>query len=61
MRLWPLKKYTNGASLHGDVAELRHMLGIGGDGKVTIIDFQASRALVPNLDVMLLQATPFLI
>jgi hypothetical protein len=42
--------------LHGDV-ELRHML-IGGDGKVTIINFQRSRALVPNLDVMLLEATP---
>lgn len=42
--------------LHGDV-ELRHML-IGGDGKVTIINFQRSRALVPNLGVMLLEATP---
>ena len=42
--------------LHGDV-ELRHML-IGGDGKVTIIDFQMSRALVPNADVMLLPTTP---
>ena len=37
--------------LHGNV-ELRHML-IGGDGKVTIIDFQMSRALVPNSDMLL--------
>ncbi|KAL0072153.1 hypothetical protein AAF712_001076 [Marasmius tenuissimus] len=42
--------------LHGDV-ELRHML-IGGDGKVTIIDFQQSRALEPILDVRLERATP---
>ncbi|KAJ7293303.1 hypothetical protein C8J57DRAFT_1210891 [Mycena rebaudengoi] len=41
---------------HGDV-ELRHML-IGGDAKVTIIDFQASRALVPNEAVQLSAATP---
>ncbi|THH21449.1 hypothetical protein EW146_g86 [Bondarzewia mesenterica] len=32
--------------VHSDIA-LRHML-IGGDLKVTIIDFQASRAVVPN-------------
>lgn len=43
--------------LHGAV-ELRHML-IGGDCKVTIIDFQMSRSLVPNADVMLLQAEPW--
>ncbi|KAK1223784.1 hypothetical protein PQX77_013308 [Marasmius sp. AFHP31] len=42
--------------LHGDV-ELRHML-IGGDGKVTIIDFQQSRALEPIPDVRLERATP---
>jgi len=41
---------------HGDI-ELRHML-IGGDGKVTIIDFQNSRALVPNEVVNLGAATP---
>ncbi|KAJ7786027.1 hypothetical protein B0H16DRAFT_1876125 [Mycena metata] len=41
---------------HGDV-ELRHML-IGGDARVTIIDFQASRALVPNKAVKLAAATP---
>ncbi|KAJ7042522.1 hypothetical protein C8F04DRAFT_993555 [Mycena alexandri] len=41
---------------HGDV-ELRHML-IGGDARVTIIDFQASRALVPNKAVRLAAATP---
>lgn len=42
--------------LHGAV-ELCHML-IGGDGKVTIINFTKSRALDSNLDVMLLEATP---
>ena len=42
--------------LHGDV-ELRHML-IGGDGKITIIDFQGSRALIPNDGVMLQKAEP---
>ncbi|KAJ7900054.1 hypothetical protein B0H14DRAFT_2672085, partial [Mycena olivaceomarginata] len=42
--------------LHGDV-ELRHML-IGGDARVTIIDFQASRALEPNAAVGLVAATP---
>ncbi|KAH9946676.1 hypothetical protein B0H21DRAFT_742605 [Amylocystis lapponica] len=42
--------------LHGD-AELRHML-IGADAKVTLIDFQESRARVPNVDLMLYQATP---
>lgn len=42
--------------LHGDV-ELCHML-VGGDGKVTIVDFHASRALVPNSSVMLLGAEP---
>lgn len=42
--------------LHGDV-ELRHML-IGADGRVTIIDFQASRSLVSNEAVMLKQAEP---
>ncbi|KAJ7225818.1 hypothetical protein GGX14DRAFT_641209 [Mycena pura] len=42
--------------LHGDV-ELRHML-IGGDARVTIIDFQESRALVPNAAVKLAAATP---
>ncbi|KAL0580287.1 hypothetical protein V5O48_001704 [Marasmius crinis-equi] len=42
--------------LHGDV-ELRHML-IGGDGKVTVIDFQESRALVPIPDLHL-KATTF--
>ncbi|KAJ7630669.1 hypothetical protein FB45DRAFT_542454 [Roridomyces roridus] len=41
---------------HGDI-ELRHML-IGGDARVTIIDFQASRALVPNEAVHLAAATP---
>ncbi|KAJ7139847.1 hypothetical protein C8R44DRAFT_765572 [Mycena epipterygia] len=41
---------------HGDI-ELRHML-IGGDARVTIIDFQASRALVPNAAVQLAGATP---
>ncbi|KAJ7706468.1 hypothetical protein B0H17DRAFT_1192934 [Mycena rosella] len=41
---------------HGDI-ELRHML-IGGDARVTIIDFQASRALVPNATVQLAAATP---
>ncbi|KAK7064457.1 Serine/threonine protein kinase [Favolaschia claudopus] len=41
---------------HGDV-ELRHML-IGGDARVTIIDFQKSRALQPNPAVTLLAATP---
>ncbi|KAJ7492895.1 hypothetical protein FB451DRAFT_1079243 [Mycena latifolia] len=41
---------------HGDI-ELRHML-IGGDARVTIIDFQASRALVPNPAVQLAAATP---
>ncbi|KAJ7462665.1 hypothetical protein B0H11DRAFT_2241189 [Mycena galericulata] len=41
---------------HGDI-ELRHML-IGGDARVTIIDFQASRALVPNAAVQLEGATP---
>ncbi|KAJ6604376.1 hypothetical protein DFH09DRAFT_307506 [Mycena vulgaris] len=41
---------------HGDI-ELRHML-IGGDARVTIIDFQASRALVPNAAVQLAAATP---
>ncbi|KIM84627.1 hypothetical protein PILCRDRAFT_818205 [Piloderma croceum F 1598] len=42
--------------LHGNV-ELRHML-IGGDGKVTIIDFHISRVLVPRADVMILPAEP---
>ncbi|KAJ6509257.1 hypothetical protein C8R47DRAFT_14745 [Mycena vitilis] len=42
--------------LHGDV-ELRHML-IGGDARVTIIDFQESRALEPNAAVQLVAATP---
>ncbi|KAG7099406.1 hypothetical protein E1B28_001259 [Marasmius oreades] len=42
--------------LHGDV-ELRHML-IGGDGKVTIIDFQESRALEAIEAVHLKPATP---
>ncbi|KAL0950946.1 hypothetical protein HGRIS_007698 [Hohenbuehelia grisea] len=42
--------------LHGDV-EVRHML-IGADARVTIIDFQASRALVPNEAVELKQASP---
>ncbi|KAF7306651.1 Serine/threonine protein kinase [Mycena indigotica] len=42
--------------LHGDV-ELRHML-IGGDARVTIIDFQESRALIPNPAVKLGAATP---
>ncbi|KAJ7919158.1 hypothetical protein B0H13DRAFT_263333 [Mycena leptocephala] len=41
---------------HGDI-ELRHML-IGGDARVTIIDFQASRALEPNAAVKLEAATP---
>ncbi|KAJ6627207.1 hypothetical protein B0H10DRAFT_1870011 [Mycena sp. CBHHK59/15] len=41
---------------HGDI-ELRHML-IGGDAKVTIIDFQASRALIPNEAIQLGVATP---
>ncbi|KAJ7102202.1 hypothetical protein B0H15DRAFT_317840 [Mycena belliarum] len=40
---------------HGDI-ELRHMI-IGGDARVTIIDFQASRALVPNSAVQLAAAT----
>ncbi|KAK7463775.1 hypothetical protein VKT23_005714 [Stygiomarasmius scandens] len=39
--------------LHGDV-ELRHML-IGGDARVTLIDFQESRALVPVPQVGLRQ------
>ena len=47
------KIYERGV-LHGD-AELRHML-IGGDGQVTIVDFQMSRALAPNSDAMLLRA-----
>ena len=42
--------------LHGDI-ELRHML-IGGDGKVTIIDFQGSRSLIPNEAVKLRKAEP---
>ena len=42
--------------LHGDV-ELRHML-IGGDAKVTLIDFQASRSLDPDDAVMLRSAKP---
>ncbi|KAJ7071319.1 hypothetical protein C8F01DRAFT_427424 [Mycena amicta] len=42
--------------LHGDV-ELRHML-IGGDARVTIIDFQESRALIPNPAVQLAEASP---
>ncbi|KAJ7783477.1 hypothetical protein DFH07DRAFT_995622 [Mycena maculata] len=41
---------------HGDV-ELRHML-IGADARVTLIDFQASRALVPNPAVHLAAASP---
>ncbi|KIK71216.1 hypothetical protein GYMLUDRAFT_33352 [Collybiopsis luxurians FD-317 M1] len=40
---------------HGDI-ELRHML-IGGDAKVTIIDFQESAALEPNEKVHLKLAT----
>ncbi|KAF7986253.1 hypothetical protein HWV62_38729 [Athelia sp. TMB] len=40
--------------LHGDV-ELHNML-IGGDGRVTIINFQNSRALIPNLDITLMGA-----
>jgi hypothetical protein len=43
--------------LHGDV-ELRHML-IGGDGKVTVVDFQMSRVLVLHDDFMLLAAEPW--
>jgi hypothetical protein len=42
--------------LHGDI-ELRHML-IGGDGKVTIIDFQESRATVPNMELKLESTCP---
>lgn len=42
--------------LHGDVA-LRHIL-IGADGRVTLIDFQASRADEPNEDVGLEAAYP---
>lgn len=40
--------------LHGDV-ELHHMI-IGGDGRVTIVDFQNSRALISDSSVMLLGA-----
>ncbi|KAJ3990524.1 hypothetical protein F5890DRAFT_1480300 [Lentinula detonsa] len=40
---------------HGDI-ELRHML-IGGDARVTIIDFQESAALEPNERVFLQPAT----
>jgi hypothetical protein len=40
--------------LHGN-PELRHML-IGGDGKVTIIDFQMSRAMLIEADTMVLPA-----
>jgi hypothetical protein len=50
------EKIHSAGILHGDV-ELRHML-IGGDGKVTIIDFQGSRALDPNDTVMLQKAEP---
>ncbi|KAF7310647.1 Serine/threonine protein kinase [Mycena chlorophos] len=42
--------------LHGDV-ELRHML-IGGDARVTLIDFQESKALAPNPAVQLAAASP---
>ncbi|KAH8102602.1 hypothetical protein BXZ70DRAFT_929191 [Cristinia sonorae] len=42
--------------LHGQ-PDLRHLL-IGADGRVTIIDFSASRSLVPIADVGLLQAIP---
>ncbi|KAJ3823890.1 hypothetical protein F5880DRAFT_1612476 [Lentinula raphanica] len=41
--------------LHGDI-ELRHML-IGGDARVTIIDFQESTALEPNEELFLFPAT----
>lgn len=40
---------------HGDV-ELRHML-VGGDARVSIIDFQESSALKPNEEVFLRPAT----
>ncbi|KAJ6519552.1 hypothetical protein C8R45DRAFT_25747 [Mycena sanguinolenta] len=50
------EKLHSAGVLHGDV-ELRHML-IGGDARVTIIDFQASRALKSNPAVSLEAATP---
>ncbi|KAJ7655093.1 hypothetical protein DFH06DRAFT_490379 [Mycena polygramma] len=50
------KKLHAAGVLHGDV-ELRHML-IGGDARVTIIDFQESRALEPNAAVQLMADTP---
>ncbi|KAJ6574829.1 hypothetical protein B0H19DRAFT_1254480 [Mycena capillaripes] len=50
------EKLHRAGVLHGDI-ELRHML-IGGDARVTIIDFQASRALQPNAAVHLAAATP---
>lgn len=42
--------------LHGQ-PDLRHIL-LGADGKVIVIDFSASRALVPELDVGLEKAEP---
>ncbi|KAJ7275317.1 hypothetical protein B0H12DRAFT_1086722 [Mycena haematopus] len=50
------EKLHSAGVLHGDI-ELRHML-FGGDARVTIIDFQASRALEPNPEVGLAAATP---
>ncbi|KAF9270409.1 hypothetical protein L218DRAFT_952544 [Marasmius fiardii PR-910] len=50
------KKIHDRGVLHGDV-ELRHIF-IGGDGKVTIIDFQESRALEAIEAVNLTRATP---
>ncbi|KAI0274683.1 hypothetical protein BC834DRAFT_5389 [Gloeopeniophorella convolvens] len=42
--------------VHGDVA-LRHIL-IGADARITLIDFQASRADIPNKEVGLEAASP---
>lgn len=51
-----VRKIHSCGVLHNDI-ELRHML-IGADGKVTIIDFQESRALLPNSAVGLEKAEP---
>lgn len=41
-----VRKIHSHGVLHGDI-ELRHLL-VGGDGRVTVIDFQESRARVPQ-------------